>query len=197
MCQTEPEGIQGEPVLVTGSFQKDRIKFDGRDLLVQQVNASTVTSGGPGLERSYPYGSVYTKKTSKRTLLSPSHMRTLGTCILRPGNEAGNPGIANLVSQFYFGPATDAGGTQESYKEKCPDLCPPLVSQQLAEDTSANRLGWFREAVTDLATQLKERLQPPDRNSTRRVFFPYRIGSGRGKEAPDYPQVVREFAQQM
>ena len=48
MCQTEPEGIQGEPVLVTGSFQKDRIKFDGRDILVQQVNASTVTSGGPG-----------------------------------------------------------------------------------------------------------------------------------------------------
>ena len=176
LCHGQGHPRGGELHRVAGSF-RDRDRFGSQDVIVHQVNGSEVTSSGLSqiLERHYPYGSIYRRKTSKYPLLGPQELRPLGSCLLKTGEGPDHPGIASLVGQFFYGEAIDQGGSQDSYRGKFPDRCSPPILQRLEEDTRANRLEWFRQALAELATTLKG--DPSvSKSPIQRVFFPHYIG---------------------
>ena len=191
LCHNQQGPRGGELHRVAGSF-RDKDRFGERDVLVHQVNGSEVSSSGLSetLERTYPYGSIYTRKKAKYRLLEPQDLRPLGSCIFRRGEGPGRPGIASLVGQFFYGEAVDQGGLQDNHRKKYPDRCSPQILEHLSEDTRANRIKWFRQALAELTVTLRDRPLGPE-TPVLRVFLPYYIGSQGSR--PDQDRYLAEM----
>ena len=191
---TQANNKEPEPIIVTGNF-KERYLFRASDVIVQQVNATTVGSHGLSreLENSYPYGTIYKKKTSKNNILPEEQTRPIGGCILSHDQNESNPMIANLISQYFYGRATDDKGRQEDYITKFADKCGGKMIQQLREDTRENRLKWFRMALEELKSMLKYR-QQEKKERMKRIFFPKMIGCAKAHgEHIEYMKEIEQF----
>ena len=132
--------------------------FNAADVICQQVNCSLRYPKGleKKIEMAYPYGSVYYERNKKNNVLPENLLRIPGKCLLKEGgNCENNPTMANLTSQFYFGKPTDGGGFQRNYLKKYDKLYGNKFQHLMNNDTSAQRLIWFKECLQDLADQIK------------------------------------------
>ena len=147
-----------QPIMVAGDFTKRHL-FGQGDILAHQINACTSSSHGLGrvLENSYSYGSMYSKKVTKDNILADNLLRPVGECTLLHDKHPNNPHVANIVGQFFYGRSIDDRGRQEDYMSKFSDKCSPIFIQQLRQDTKANRVKWFHEALDSLYRTLKDK----------------------------------------
>ena len=193
---TQSPGDDPNIQIVVGDLT-NRTLFGKSDVICQQVNASTISAHGLAreLENTYPYGTIYSKKISKRNILSDNQLRSLGTCHLLGDDHPTNPYIANLVGQFFYGRAVDDKGKQEIYANKFADICTPIINKKLQEDTRGKRLIWFEAALEDLHQEL---IHLEENQKPLRIFFPYRIGctSAHGIHK-DYLSAIGGFAEKM
>ena len=192
LIQMDEKTKDHKPQILQGDFRERQV-FGACDVIVHQVDACTVTSHGLSqtLENSYPYGSVYRKKTGKDNILPEDQFRPLGNCILSHDGSTTNPLIASLISQLFYGRATNDKGRQEDYISKYADKCSLAVRNRLLGDTLEQRLCWFQESLEDLWAMLKRRYDS-GKDKILRVFFPKQIGHGK-LNAEGYEGAVQKF----
>ena len=183
-----------KPIVVAGDF-RERHLFGPHDVIACQTNSSTVTSHGLSrvIENSYPYNSIYHKKTTKRNLLPDEDLRPLGACLLRGETNSPNPLIGNLIGQFFYGAPINKNGGQEGYLAKFIHQCSSRLREGLLKDTRENRIVWFKQALEDLFSQVKS-LHTAAQNKIRRIFFPYWVGhTGKQSNDEEYRAAINEF----
>ena len=194
LARPNMNGNNPQPIIVAGDFTKRHL-FGQGDILAHQINACTSSSHGLGrvLENSYPYGAMYSKKVNKDNILADDLLRAVGECIILHDKNPNNPHVANIVGQFFYGRSIDDRGRQEDYMSKFSDKCSPIFIQQLRQDTKANRVKWFQEALNSLHRTLKDKWDNGDR-TIMRVFFPQFVGctSAHGDHSL-YMRAIKDF----
>ena len=166
-------------------FEGDLLTFGPADVIVQQCNCVTVKAHGlsASIRNAFPYADIYGNRRAR----SPNQAKqadTPGKCILckplKKNSYVHQPQVACLLSQFYPGRPGNYWKKVYTYDDG-KDI----------DDSCLNRLKWFKEALIDLAAQLKSS-KPGKIN----VAFPYKIGCGlAGGHWNLYEKAIKDWEQ--
>ncbi len=180
--------IQGKKRQNTSTcyFEGDLLTFGPADVIVQQCNCVTVKAHGlsASIRNTFAYADVYANRKAR----SPNQAKqpdVPGKCILckapKKNSYVHQPQVACLLSQFYPGRSGNYWKKFYTYDDAAKDM----------DDSSLNRLKWFKEALVDLARQLKSS-KPGKIN----VAFPYKIGCGlAGGDWKVYEKAIKDWEQ--
>lgn len=159
--------------------KKGNLLASNCDVIVQQCNCVTIKSHGlsKAIADKYPYANMYSKRRAKSANMATVADRP-GTCKIMIPDHPGDPYVACLLGQYYPGKAGN-------YWSKV------YTHLDFYDDSSKNRLEWFKKALDDLEYQLAN-----DYSELDTVGFPYKIGCGlAGGDWRQYQKLIKEFAE--
>ena len=174
-----------DPSIIMGDFSSPGFLKPNSIVLVATECILRKASGLAGvLFRTFPYSSIYSglsliDKPDNQTLLAemrkrPSARREPGTCKLKsPTTRKPGPTVANLTIQYCPGRPVNNNGVQNLYLEEHGEHLDNKTRKLIQNDTSQAREKWFREALSDLRTQLFAEGTPPSN-----IYIPKNIACG-------------------
>ena len=99
------------------------------------------------------------------------------------------PTVANLTIQYCPGKSSDNNGIQNSYLKEHGEHLDKKTYDLIHSDTAQTREQWFKEALTDLRTQLFKEGTPPSN-----IYIPKNIAcSFSAGSHTNYKRMIMEF----
>ncbi|XP_027232647.2 uro-adherence factor A [Penaeus vannamei] len=170
--------------------------------LVQILNCVAIRPHGLSevLAKKYPYSDLYSRrrqvKNYNRSVVEDRPKPgTIGIC--RPRAPSHGPIVVDVFGQFYMGKERNRNLMNKRLAKTLQDTNnsserDPQLLEGLLEDTTDNRIKWFREALEQLAEQVVK-------EGIKHVVFPFSIGCGLagGNWERNYFPAIKNFAEKV